>query len=213
MSQSLQYPSEDLVRLGTGHEHALVDHPRRNPTRAQLQRDARLLLDSCQVAVVCQGLEDLALVEARFRAFLHKHPLITYVAAVRPVGAKQTHVQSVEHVSVTRQFGQHQRAAGVGHLVQRPRVRQPGLFEQRPTSLGELRAVTALELGARDALRRILGVQIEWPPFDTRAKLALEPRRPLQADVAEGSYVVAPDGDLRRAVACLHHRFRLAPRG
>src|SRR3954447_15055019 len=62
--------------------------------------------------------------------------------------------------------------------------------------------VAPLELGPLDPLGRVLRVQVERAPFDLRAEPALEPRRPLEADVAERSYVVGPDGDPRR----LRHR-------
>jgi hypothetical protein len=65
--------------------------------------------------------------------------------------------------------------------------------------------VAALEVLSPDALGRILGMQIKWSPFDSRAEPALKPRDPLEADVAERSYVVAPDRDHGRAIGCLVH--------
>ncbi len=47
----------------------------------------------------------------------------------------------------------------------------------------------------------------EGPPLDLRAEPALQPRRPLEADVAEGSYVVAPDGDPRGPVGALNRHW------
>ena len=44
-------------------------------------------------------------------------------------------------------------------------------------------------------------MQVEGHPLQPRAVPALQPRRPLQADVAEGSYVVAPDDDPGRRLA------------
>ena len=73
----------------------------------------------------------------------------------------------------------------------------------------ELPAVAALQIGSRDPLGRVLGMQIKRPPHQSRAELALEPRRPLKADVAERSYVVAPHGDPRRAVCSLDHPAQL----
>jgi hypothetical protein len=71
--------------------------------------------------------------------------------------------------------------------------------------LAEAGAVAPLELLARDALRRVLGMEVEGSPLDLGAEPVLEPRRPLQADVAERSYVVAPDDDLRRFGGVLGH--------
>jgi hypothetical protein len=85
-------------------------------------------------------------------------------------------------------------------------MRQAGLVEHRTQVLTEARAVTALEHGARDALRRVLGMQVERPPLDPRAEPALEPRRPLEGDVAERSYVIAPDDDRRHAVDSVDHQ-------
>jgi hypothetical protein len=73
----------------------------------------------------------------------------------------------------------------------------------------ELIAVAALELLARDPLRRVLGVQVERLDLDLGAVPAPEPCGPLQADVAERSHVVGPDLDARR----LGHGPRLASGG
>jgi uncharacterized protein len=55
--------------------------------------------------------------------------------------------------------------------------------------------VTRDELAPGDSLRWVLGMQVEREPFDLGAEPALEPRRPLVADVAERSDVVTPDRD------------------
>jgi hypothetical protein len=57
--------------------------------------------------------------------------------------------------------------------------------------------VATLEFRARDSLGWILGMQVERPPLDLRAEPALKPRRPLEADVTERSYVIAPDEEDR----------------
>jgi hypothetical protein len=62
------------------------------------------------------------------------------------------------------------------------------------------RPVALFKDGVRNSLGRIFRMQIERLPLDPRAEPALQPRRPLQGDVAEGSYVVAPDDDLRNTV-------------
>jgi hypothetical protein len=76
-------------------------------------------------------------------------------------------------------------------------VRQPSGVEQLEQPLVEPGPVAALEVLALDPLRRVLGMQVEREPLDLRAEPALQPLGPLEADVAERSYVVAPDGDAR----------------
>ena len=69
----------------------------------------------------------------------------------------------------------------------------------------EALAVATVELCPGNALRRVLGVEIEGEPLDLGAEPALEPLgRPL-AEAAEGSDVVRPDDDL-----VLGHEARLA---
>ena len=48
---------------------------------------------------------------------------------------------------------------------------------------------------SRNALGRVLGVEVEGEPLDAGAEPALQPAGPLEADEAERSDVVAPDGD------------------
>jgi hypothetical protein len=79
------------------------------------------------------------------------------------------------------------------------------LLEHLISPLREPAAVAALELGTRNSLGRVLRVQVEGPPFDPRAELALQPRRPLETDVAERSDVVAPDLYQRRVLGNLGH--------
>ena len=98
---------------------------------------------------------------------------------------------------LTRVLAQHERAARVRDPLDRLGVREPCRVEQREQALMEPRAVAPLEFLARDALRRVLGMEVERQPLDLSAEPALEPVGPLEADVAERSYVVAPDGDAR----------------
>jgi hypothetical protein len=80
-------------------------------------------------------------------------------------------------------------------------MRQPGLLEHGASTIGQSGSVATLQLGPGNSFGRVLGMQIKWPPLDLRAEPALEPRRPLKADVAEGSYVVAPHDDAGRSVS------------
>jgi hypothetical protein len=62
----------------------------------------------------------------------------------------------------------------------------------------DARPVTSLQVGSRQAFLGVLGVKEEGKPFDLRAEPALQPLGPGEADVAERSGVVAPDGDGQR---------------
>jgi hypothetical protein len=69
-------------------------------------------------------------------------------------------------------------------------------------------AVAPTELGSRDALSRVLGMEIEGQPVDLGTEPALEPLSRTLAEAAEGSDVVRPDDDL-----VLGHEARLAAKG
>jgi hypothetical protein len=66
-------------------------------------------------------------------------------------------------------------------------------------------AVAPVELGSRDALGRVLRVEVEGQPVDLSAEPALEPLSRALAEATEGSDVVRPDDDL-----VLGHQARLA---
>jgi hypothetical protein len=50
------------------------------------------------------------------------------------------------------------------------------LLKHHSQAIGKLGAVAALKLGTRDALWRVLKVQIKRSPLDPRAEPALKPR-------------------------------------
>jgi len=77
----------------------------------------------------------------------------------------------------------------------RRRVREPGGLDHPLRVAVDPGPVAALEVGSRQAVLRILGMEEERQPLDLRAEPALEPLGPRKADVAERSGVVAPDGD------------------
>jgi hypothetical protein len=103
-------------------------------------------------------------------------------------------------------------ARQLGHVERRPRigdprplgVRQAGLVEHPPLTGAQRPPVAGLELLDRDPLRRVLRMQVERQPLDLSAVPALEPRRALSRDVAEGSYVVGPDPDQGRHTSGLY---------
>jgi hypothetical protein len=49
-------------------------------------------------------------------------------------------------------------------------------------------------------------MEIKRSPYHSCAEPTLEPRRPLQADIAERSYVVAPDRDQWRTIHFVSHK-------
>ena len=56
------------------------------------------------------------------------------------------------------------------------------------------------KLRAWDSLRRVLRVQVVGQPFDFGTEPAPQPVSPFPGDMAEGSDVVAEDGDLQRRI-------------
>ena len=92
-----------------------------------------------------------------------------------------------------------------------PGERQPGLAEQLDVVGVHVEAVAPRQVLQRDPLRRIFRVQIERQPLDLSAVPALEPRRALSRDVAEGSYVVGPDSDQGWHTSALYPIVSLSP--
>lgn len=203
--EALEHAGEDVVGLSARHEHPFIDQPGWDAPGAKFDRGPRLSLDQLQVPLVSQGVDDLHFAHPSRSSLLDEHALVADVAAPRPVRVKQAGVKSVERAAFARELGEHQRATRVGHPFEPFCVWQPGLFKHESQAIGELRAVAALKLRAWDPLRRVLGVQIKRSPFDPCAEPALKPRRALKADVAEGSYVVAPGGDQRDTVGGFGH--------
>jgi hypothetical protein len=203
--EALEHTRENVVWLRARDEHPLIDQPGWDAAGAKFDRGPRLHLDALQVPPVSQGVDDLAFVDPDGGSLLDQDALVADVTAPRPVGVKQARVKRVERAPLAREFGEHQRATRVRHLVERLCVWEPGSLKHHSQAIGKLRAVAALKLGTRDALWRVLGVQIKRSPLDPRAEPALKPRRPLKADVAERSYVVAPGGDQRDTVDYLGH--------
>jgi len=72
-------------------------------------------------------------------------------------------------------------------------VGETGSFNQLLNSTLKAGAVTLFQLSTWYSVGRILRMQVERNPFNPSAEPALQPRRSLKSDVAEGSYVVRPD--------------------
>jgi len=96
-------------------------------------------------------------------------------------------------------------ARELGHPVCEPRVRhyvgpvvhEPGGGEALAQRVGFTgpEAVTAMQLGQRDSLRRVVGMQLEGEPVNLGVELDAQLLGRGLAEPAEGSYVVAPDED------------------
>src|SRR6185503_7189601 len=106
-----------------------------------------------------------------------------------------------EAAALACELAEAQRLLGVRDLLQVARDREAVGGEHALEALDPRAAEARLELRARDPLGRVLRVQVEGPPVDAGAVPALQPRGPLEADVAERSYVVAPDAEDRFAHA------------
>jgi hypothetical protein len=81
---------------------------------------------------------------------------------------------------------------GVGQDVRRI-IGETRIFNHLLNSTVKARAVTFFQLSTWNSIGWILRMQVERYPFNPSAEPALKPRRSLQSDVAEGSYVVRPD--------------------
>jgi hypothetical protein len=117
-------------------------------------------------------------------------------------------VHRLVEAAIARELGHLQGFARVRDDVRRRVVGPARLLDELPNALVEVRAVAGVQLGPRNALRRIFGMEIEGKPFDRGAEPALQPLGPLEADVAERSGVVAPDEDV-----VLGHRVSLPAAG
>ena len=158
MPQPLEHALEHIMRLGARHEQSLIDQPGRDAASTELKRSLRELLDSLLVAPVAQRIEDIALFETNSGPLLYQHPLIPDVPTSGPVGVEQPRVQRAKLAALSRQLGHHQRPAGIRDLVERLGVGKPGLVEHREKAAVKPLPVAALKIGARNPLRRILGM-------------------------------------------------------
>jgi hypothetical protein len=94
---------------------------------------------------------------------------------------------------VTGELRHLERLARVGNHGRRVIAEARGL-DRRARVFMDPGAVPLRQPLARNALRRILRVEVEGQPLDAGAEPALQPIGPLEADEAERSDVVAPDG-------------------
>jgi hypothetical protein len=103
-------------------------------------------------------------------------------------------VKLLVHAVLASQLGHVQRGA----RVRNPLPRGPGkpvLPEKTLVVRVGIEPVAPCEVLDRDAVRRIFRMEVEGKPLVLSAVPALEPRRALNGDVAERSYVVGPDSN------------------
>jgi hypothetical protein len=167
------------------------------PVAARVHRARRRRPDELGVAVALEHLADLVLDEAGGNAFLGQHRVVAEVTPAHPERVHQPRVQRVVLSTLARQLSHPQRVERARHALDRLVERQPLAREERLQPVGPRAAVAAIHVRSRHAVGRILRVQVERQPVDPSAEPALQPRRPREGDVAEGSYVVRPDADAR----------------
>src|SRR5947209_13413651 len=107
VTQPFEGVLEYLVRLRSGDQQPLVDQPRRDPSGAELDRKARLLLDSPEVALPREHVGHVGLIEPHGGALLDKHVLVSDVASPRPVRVEQPWMKRLERSAVARPPGPH----------------------------------------------------------------------------------------------------------
>ena len=173
MPQPLEDAGEDLVRLGPGDEEPAVDHEGRDAADPEPEgargRGAHLIAP----ARLRERGRRLLPVEPDGLGCIEQHPLLEQIPALGPVVAEQAVVQGLGPPVRPGVGGQRQRARRVRDARGQIGLREPGLRDQVPDRVLELLAVAALELLARDSLRRVLGVEVEGPDLDLGAVPAL----------------------------------------
>ena len=136
--------------------------------------------------------------ETELRGERVKNVGIADVQRLLPVGLHESVVRHGVLPLCPCELGEAECCVRVRHDVGRRIVDQAVAVEPALEVLVEGNAVPLQQLGARDTLRRVLGVQIEGQPLDHGVEPTLEPlSRPL-ADAAKRSDVVRPDQNLVR---------------
>jgi hypothetical protein len=194
---------EDSVRLRPEHDQAAVEEEggdRVDSDRLRLGGRAR------DVILVQVGSDrSLCVVEPKLSRKRAEDFWIADVLALFPVGLHESVVRGGVPAPRSCQLGQAESRARVRHHLGRRVVAETLSFERRLEALVEALAVTPVELGSRDAIGRVLGVEVERQPVDLSVEPALEPLSRALAEAAEGSDVVRPDDDL-----VLGHKARVA---
>ena len=138
---------------------------------------------------------DVVPAEARLDRQPAQHVVVADVLALGPVGVHQPVVHLLVQAAVAGELGHPESVAAVRDDVRRRRVGEPARRELRLQPVVEGPAVASVELGPRDALARVLRVQVEREEGDGGAEPALEPPGRALAEAAERSDVVRPDED------------------
>ena len=114
--------------------------------------------------------------------------------AVAPARVHQPVVQRVVEAVVTRELAQSQRRAGVRRHLGWVED-EPVALERRAHAVVDVFPEASPQLGAGATLGRVLRVQVERQPGDSRAVSLLHPLGQDLTDPAERSDVVRPDVD------------------
>jgi hypothetical protein len=194
---------EGLVRLGPEHDQAAVEEEGRDRVDSNRLRLGRRSCDDIPVQV--GGDRSLCVLEPKLCRQRAEDLGVADVLALFPVGLHEPVVRRGVLVLRPCQLGQAESRARVRHHLGRWVVEELLPLERRFEALVEALAVAPVELSSRDALGRVLGVEIEGQPVDMGAEPALEPLSRALAESAERSDVVRPDDDL-----VLGHEARLA---
>lgn len=150
---------EDLVGLCPEHDQAIVEQERRDRIDADRLRLGGRTCDVIPVQLAAD--RSLCALEPELYRKRAKDLGVADVLALFPVRLHEPVVCGSVLVLRSRQLGQAESRARVRHHVGRRVVEEPLPLERRLEALVEALAVTPDELGSRDALRRVLGVQVE----------------------------------------------------
>jgi hypothetical protein len=185
------------------HDQAAVEEEGRDRVDSD-----RLRLGGCAcdiIPVQVGGDRSLCVVEPKLGRKRAEDLWVADVLGFFPVGLHQPVVRGGVPAPRSCQLGQAESRARVRHHLGRRVVEETLPLERRLEALVEALAVAPVELGSRNALGRVLGVEVEGQPVNLSAEPALDPLSRALAEAAEGSDVVRPDDDL-----VLRHEARLA---
>ncbi len=205
MGKLIERLLEDRVRLRSEHDQAAIEEEGRDGVDPDCVRIGGRPRNVIAVQIACD--RRLRALEPELCRKRPKDLGVANVLAVFPVGLHEPLVRRGVLGLRSCQLGHAERCPRIRHHVGRRVVAESLPLERRLEALVEAIAVAAVELSPRNALRWVLGVEIEGEPLDLGAEPTLEPLSRALAEAAERSDVVRPDDDL-----VLGHEARLAAR-
>lgn len=111
MPELPEHALEDVVWLRARDQQPAVEEPGRHAAHPELERPARLSVESFEVGAVSHGIEDLGLLQAHRSPLLHQHALVADVTPPRPVRVEKPWMEVVEDTALSRVFAEYQRFA------------------------------------------------------------------------------------------------------